>query len=105
MDAPPLAPEGVPIEKGEVPRQTAARDSALLRPLTTHPCRGPLSSRDDVQLRASRTEGASRVKRSDTNNKGRCSRCGCGACQSRRFMGLASASLGSAADFEYKAEP
>src|SRR5687767_6120197 len=28
-----------------------------------------------------------------------CSRCGCGSCQSRRFMGLALASLGSAADF------
>ncbi len=29
-----------------------------------------------------------------------CSWCGCGSCQSRRFMGSALASLGSAADFK-----
>ena len=31
---------------------------------------------------------------------GPCSWCGCGSCQSRRFMGSALASLGSAADFK-----
>ena len=38
--------------------------------------------------------------RSDHPERHACSWCGCGSCQSRRFMGSALASLGSAADFK-----
>jgi hypothetical protein len=55
------------MKKGEVPRQTAARDSAHLRPLTTHPPRGPLSSRDDRELERVLPKRQSAVKVSAAN--------------------------------------